>query len=448
MASNPGRPFSDQLDGFKLGVRTAWARFDSSMSWSFLDQLTASGVSFCLGIAAARFAGHAEFGVFTLVLVLALLASTIIETTLALPMMTLAGARRARSPAYFSAITLWALIGALVSGLVVATIIGLFFFLRDGTIHGGLVAVALAVTIAQALHNMVRRILFARLCGSVGFLCGVVRGALIAIGGTALVVGGYAITAAALLTLLAIASGASVAVPLVTLLWPWPAWRMSKAVMVRHWQMSRWLVGMVGISIGQEQAIWLLIGGLLGDAAVGGARAGQHLLGVTHFILLGMHNFVAREAASAFAAGGHPALTRYLTRRSFQLGALTGGLLLLLAVPAEFWLGRLLGNDYAQYANVLRLFALSYAAVFVREVWMMYLRTIDRSRGIFNAFALSSLLAIAAAVPAMLFGGIYGAVMVIIAANVVSLIYVLREVRKAQRGADAGGNEAITERQA
>jgi len=447
MASKPGRPFSDPVAGLRLVVRGALLRLDSSMSWSFLDQLTASGVSFCLGIAAARFAGHSEFGVFTLVLVLALLASTIIETTLALPMMTLAGARRVRSSAYFSAVTLWALLGALFGAMIVASIIGLFFFLRDGTLHSVLVAVAFAVTIAQAMHNMVRRILFARLSGSVGFLCGVVRGVLIAIGGTAMVAGGYPVTAAGLLTLLAIASAASIAVPLVALLRHWPQWRMTKAVFERHWHMSRWLVGMVGISIGQEQAIWLLIGGLLGDAAVGGARAGQHLLGVTHFILLGMHNFVAREAASAYAAGGHLALTRYLSRRSLQLGALTGSLLLLLAVPAEFWLGHLLGEDYVQYSNVLRLFALSYAAVFVREIWMMYLRTIDRSRGIFNAFALSSLLAIAAAVPAMMFAGIYGAVAVIIAANVVSLLYVLIEVRRAQHDAGRGGHDATARQQ-
>lgn len=430
--ANPRRPLHAIIGGWWLSARGTWARGDSSMSWSFLDQLTASGVSFCLGIAAARFAGQEEFGVFTLVLILALLAATIIETILALPMMTLAGARPQRQPAYFSAVAVWALVAALGSGIVVAAVIGLFFFLRDDIFHGDLIGIAFAVTLAQSLHNMVRRILFAQIRGFDGFICGVMRGGFIAVGGLLLLSGGHPITAFTLLALLALASGISITVPLALLLRQWPDGRLIRAVFSRHWKMSRWLVGMVGISIGQEQAIWLMLGGLLGDAAVGGARAGQHLLGITHFILLGMHNFVAREAASAFAAGGHSALTAYLTRRTLQLGLLTGSLLLGLAVPAEFWLGLLLGDEYVRYSDVLRLFAVSYAAVFIREVWMMYLRTVDRSRGIFNAFALSSLLAIAAAAPAMLYFGIYGAVMVIIAANVVSLIYVLLEVRKIQ----------------
>ncbi|MBU2581853.1 MAG: hypothetical protein KJ622_09065 [Alphaproteobacteria bacterium] len=419
------------------GLRGTWAWVDRPMSWSFLDQLTASGVSFCLGIAAARFAGHTEFGVFTLVLVLALLAATLIETVLALPMMTLAGARARRPPVYYSTVAVWTVITALAGGLTVSGIIGGFFYLRDGLIHGELVGVAFAVTFAQAAHNMVRRILFARLKGAWGFLCGVIRGLTIAVGGSALVVGGYTINAFSLLSLLAVASAVSVVIPLLRLLSRYPDVRMRRAVLNRHWKMSQWLVGMVSISIGQEQAIWLLLGGLLGDAAVGGARAGQHLLGITHFILLGMHNFVAREAAGAYAAGGHAALTRYLFERTWHLGLLTGALLLGLAVPAEFWLGLLLGDEYVRYADVLRLFAISYAAVFVREVWMMYLRTVDRSRGIFNAFALSSILAILAAAPAMLFAGIYGAVLVVISANVISLAYVLFEVRRSQREASA-----------
>ena len=104
---------------------------------------------------------------------------------------------------------------------------------------------------------------------------------------------------------------------------------------------------MVIVSMGQEQVVPLIMGATLGDEAVGGLRAGQYLLGITHFLMMAMENFIPRQASEHFTAGGHKALRNYLMRQTVLIGSATLALILALAIPAEFWMGRVFGADEA-----------------------------------------------------------------------------------------------------
>lgn len=206
-----------------------------------------------------------------------------------------------------------------------------------------------------------------------------------------------------------------------------------RAMLKKHWIYAQWLILMVGVAMAQEQFVWIWVGALEGDKAVGGMRAGQYLLGLTHVIMMGMHNFVAVEAAKAYTAGGHGSLTRYLAQQTIVLGALVGGIILMLALFAETWMRLVFGEEFVPFASTMRWFCLIYTVVFVREVWVMYLRTMEATRAIFVAFAFSSLFALIGTYPAIKLGGIGGALGVILIAHTISLVLIMMAIAAARR---------------
>ncbi|WP_457825361.1 hypothetical protein, partial [Staphylococcus aureus] len=86
---------------------------------------------------------------------------------------------------------------------------------------------------------------------------------------------------------------------------------------------------------------------------------GQYLLGITHFLTMAMENFVPTGAARAFKSGGKPSLVKYLTTQMLLFGSVIGALILMIAVFAAWSLSTAFGPAYAEYAPVLRIYALS-----------------------------------------------------------------------------------------
>jgi O-antigen/teichoic acid export membrane protein len=110
-----------------------------------------------------------------------------------------------------------------------------------------------------------------------------------------------------------------------------------------------------------------------------------------------------------------------------------GGLIICLALFAETWMRIVFGPDFVAHASTLRWFCLIYAVVFVREVWVIYLRSLEQTRPIFLAFAASSLFALIGTYPAIALGGVGGALLVLFAAHTISLVLIavsIVEVRK------------------
>ncbi len=107
---------------------------------------------------------------------------------------------------------------------------------------------------------------------------------------------------------------------------------------------------------------------------------------------------------------------------------MTGSLILIIAIPAEFWLHHIFGAQYVQYSGVLRLYALSYAFIFMRELWNVYLRTIEKTRSSFQAYALSSAVSLMIVYPAIKYYGVQGGAAVFTFASFISMSYTLYAV--------------------
>lgn len=418
------------IEGYRRFVNHPDGR---QMAWSVSDQFMVSGLNFIIGILAAKILGVAGFGQFTLVMVLAALATVLHHDGLTAPTMTLVGGQSRRSKSYFAAVVFSGLWLSLLLALIVAALVAGVYGLREEPLPMRLVAAAFLITLFQTNHGCVRRLAFAQTRGLAAFLLDLSRFAMVAIGIVWLWLSGTEIDATGLLLLFALAALVS-ALPLNIEILRAPIRRKLLAqVWARHWPMSRWLVLMVIVSMGQEQIIYLIMGIMLGDEGVGGLRAGQHLLGVTHFLLMAMENFIPRQAAERFSQGGHEALRGYLTRQTFVIGSVTLGLVLALVIPARFWMGTVYGADYLPYVPVLVIYGLAYLAIFLRDLWVIYLRAIEQTQCIFRAFATSSLMAIVAAYPAMLYAGVIGAALVVMAAHMISMVYIGYEVRRFYR---------------
>lgn len=415
--------------------RLIMARGGSTMLWSFIDQFMVSGCNFLIGIAAARYLGIAEFGKFTLVLMIVGFATVVQGTIISVPMVTLAGQRPGRSASYFAAVTLW---GAGLSAgfaLVTAAIVAGVHLARGDPSPTGLLLAVIALSIFFGLHDVVRRVLFARRRGGSAFMLDAMRFGLF--GGAVLVLHVLGVQADATLVLAAMGASAAVAVLpfFVGLVRARLRLRLFQRVWHRHWMIGRWLVLMVLVATGQEQVIWIGVATGLGDTAVGALRAGQYLLGITHFILMAVENFLPRQAAVEYRRGGVVALKTYLVRQTMLLGVVTGLLILTVAVPARFWLTTVFGPEFGDYAPLLWVYSLTYAVIFLRSIWVFYLRTIEDTRSVFRSFLVSSVTAVICAWPAIATFGIAGAATVILAAHVVCMIAVLMAVRRHLRAA-------------
>ncbi len=392
------------------------------------DQFIVSAANFALGIAVARLVGVAEFGQFTLALVLSALGIILVNYFLCAPMMTLAGGRKQRSGSYFAAVMVAGVGLGILTGFIVGSVVAGLLAARDGVFPVGLFLATFHATVGLALHNMVRRTLFARNRRWLALWTDTARFVLLAVLCAGMWVVDIALTAEAVLHALG-ASALLAAAPgiLATLRARWRP-RLVAAVAARHWPMARWLVLMSLISIGQEQLVWMLVAFELGDSAVGGLRAAQYLLGVTHFIMMAMENYIPRTAAGELAAGGRPALVRYLTQQTLVLGLPTFGLILMVCGPSALWLETFFGTEFAAYAAVVWVFGLAYALIFIRDLWTIYLRTVERTRGVFTSMAISSLAAALAIMPVLDAYGPAGAAGVMLFAHAVSMAYILATV--------------------
>lgn len=397
----------------------------AEMMWAVANQFVVSGATFLVGIAAARILGLEQFGRFAIVLILAGLAQGLHNSAVVVPMLTLAGKRARRSDNYYKALMLWSGVLSIAAGLAVGLVMAVAFQLRDGHTSPTFLLATVAYTATQNFHFTFRRQLFAQRHA---------RGAV------ALDVGRYLL----LLAILLAANAAGNALSVEELLWalagsavlsliPFArrlsagraARRLLAVVFARHRLFAVWLVPMTLLTFASEQAIALGLGVVLSDDAVGGLRAGQYLLGVTHFIVMAMENFMPGGASRALAAGGVPALRRYLLRRLVLFGVPTGALILVLAIFAESSLRIVFGEAYVPFAPILRVYALSYVAIFVRDVWTHYFRAVERTDMIFRAYVLSVVAAALLFYPIVVRWGALGAAIVILASHLVSTLYII-----------------------
>ncbi|MGE7414665.1 lipopolysaccharide biosynthesis protein [Methylobacterium tarhaniae] len=399
------------------------ARLRGPALLSLLDQAAVSGFGFLAGIAAARLIDMEAFGRFALVLIVAGFAQGLHNALVTAPLMTLAGS--VRHPArYAAAVSTGALVLAAGLALGVAGALALYFSVRGEAVPVDLVTAAGALTLAQNLQLTARRLLFAYGGGAKALAMDLVRAATFPLAVAGLWAAGIPLDAARLVEFLALTAFLTT-LPVLLGRAVEPGRRQLTVTARRHWQMARWLLPVVLVTFGQEQLVWILAGGTLGDEALGGLRAAQYLVGIVLLMLAATENVVPTGAGRAYETGGEPALRAYLLAVTRRLGVPVGFLLALVAVPADLWLRLVFGAPYMPYAPCLRWLALGVAFIFLRDMVAQIFRARRRTDVIFRAFAVSFAVSLALIQPLLGRYGATGAAAVVALAHGASLVALL-----------------------
>jgi O-antigen/teichoic acid export membrane protein len=179
--------------------------------------------------------------------------------------------------------------------------------------------------------------------------------------------------------------------------------------------------------------LYFVTGAILGTSDVGLLRAATALLGVMNVLFLGMENIVPIAAARRFGAQGMRALSRYLAAVSVLGGMVTILVSATLALASKPILSALFGPNFSSAAWLTLPLAVNNLFYFLAMPAMIWLRTTEDTRAVFNAYAVSSLASIIVAYPLVFFGGVFGAACGVLIGNVFNLGLLIVQIQALAR---------------
>ena len=203
----------------------------------------------------------------------------------------------------------------------------------------------------------------------------------------------------------------------------------------RNWRVARWLVATAVMQWGTGNFFLIAAASVIGAPAVGGYRAAQNIIGLTHVMFLGLENAVPPQASRHFYAGGYRALVTYLRKVAWLGGGLTLGAAVVIAAAPGFWLNLVFGADYVAYAGILRWLALFNPIMFFAFLFRVGLRTLEETKPIFLAQLLAVSFSIVTAYSVVGYFGLYGVVFGTVAANLLMQAMLWRAVAQRAPGA-------------
>lgn len=366
-------------------VTAPFVRLPERARWSFIDQALVSGVNFLTTVLLVRALGLEEFGVFSMVIIAVQFLGSLQGAGILAPMMSLFDQRGDVSRASYLGAVLYhqCLFSAAVIVVVflVSACIGLFVALPK-PIDFFLVAL-LAIT--TQVQDLSRRFFYVTERPALALSSDLIAYGLRLVVLVVLAVGG-------LLTIdlvWVVIIGASVAalvlwVPdLAELDTSWPA---IKKVTDRHRKMAGWLVGnrIVGW-FSDSDFFFLVLGSVLGPAALGAIRAVQSIVLVVNLLLQSLENFVPSAATKALMQGGGKALLRYVADISLFGVAGISAVVVLLMIFVDPILTLMFNRTFPDALAILAILGAHLALVHVTMVVLAGLRALESMRSAFVA---------------------------------------------------------------
>jgi O-antigen/teichoic acid export membrane protein len=401
--------------GRSLGART---RGLGVGAFALLDQLLFAGSSFSINILLARWLPPVQYGAFALAFFVFLLLGALHTAVLTEPMLVFgASVYRGRVRTYLGRHVVLHVLVSLATGVVLVAAAGVLW-LAGSSAWPALLALAVATPFVLLLW-LLRRAFYIELSPR-----GAVAGDAMYFAAT--VAGLYVLHASGHLStetgLLAMGLGAGVgAVVMLVRLRPDLrggdiGWRELAG---RHWSYGRWSALAQGLYWASGQILIVLVPLVLGFEELAALAAAINLFRPLNPLLQSVQTVMLPSTAAATSAG---AKTDELRRRvrGYLLTAAGGVLLygLLLSLFSGFVLRVVYHGRYDDHRVVLFLFALSYTASTVVQVQTVLLKGTGNVHVVPLIWALSGVLVLALAVPAMVAVGLTGALLVLIASYV------------------------------
>ncbi|WNJ19317.1 hypothetical protein [Pontibacter sp. G13] len=408
-----------------LALKDAVLKMDPKTQLILADQVMVSGSNFAIAILLARFMGVETYGVYSLAWMGVIFASSLLQALISVPMMSIFPALQpSEKPAYLAQtfvlqVAFVGIVGVLALGLV----FGADEWFPDWGI-GFLFPVLPLAVCSFLFQEYFRRLFFAQqksgyaliidMVAYVGFV-GTVT-AIYFLGGLTLrvvfwsVAGSFGL--AALLGYLLSGLG-------------WAGWKSLMPVFQKHWSMGSWLIGKSVLQFFSANYFILAAAALLGPAAVGGLKVAQNLMGASHIFFLAMENMVPVKAAQAYRSGGEKGMWEYLNRNTRKSAWGIGAILCVLAVLHHPLIVGIYGAEYGEYSYLLMAFCVLYVFIFPGYPLRFALRTLGRTRPIFIAYGITTVLSLLLAEPVVAEWGLMGVMYGLIGQQIIMLVVYL-----------------------
>lgn len=402
------------------------------INWALADQMMVSGVNFLTGILLARYLGIEEFGRFTLVWMAVLFAHSIYHGTIIIPMMSIGPKQhKDEAPAYYGAIVVQQIVFSCAVFLLLfggVRLSGVVF--PEWGVEGLALPLAFAA-LAFQFQDFFRRYFFTRGRVTAAFANDAIR----YLGQIAVLIWlftsfGEGMDSASVLWVIAIM--ATVA----TVCGAFFVERIEFSTLAlrtttrRHWNFSKWLTASALIQWTTENLFIVAAGTLLGTAAVGGLKAAQNIMGITHILFKGLENIVPINAARKFHVEGKKALRDYLKRVALYGSGATTAVAVIAAAAPELWLRLVFGPEYQGYGYLLQWFAVIYVLISLGLPLGSGLEAIEHTRSIFWSFLLATLFSVLVAFPMTEYLGLVGVMAGIMMANIIKTLTLWFSLKK------------------
>ena len=396
----------------------------------YSDQLVVSGFSFLSSVIMARFLGVQGFGIYSIAWLGVLIASSINQPFIISPMLTLSARKnKEEKNRYLQALIFKQLLFATtLSLLAFITVLVMSYVLHDWKVNSIILAFPLAV-FTFLLQDFFRRYFFVIKKPQMAILID-----FIAYGGVLLsaflIHFIHAMDAQFVLLLTALFFLYASLTALISLKELRFKIQDIKAVVLEHWDFSKWLTATAILQWFSGNLFIIAAGAILGPRAVGATRMAQNVVGITHVLFLAMENIIPTRASLAQRSGGNQMLFKYLMKFTLQMGTITFTLLGLITIFSHQIINLFYGADYLEFQNILIGFCLLYVVVFLGYPLRYAIRTMEKTRLIFISFIISAVFSVLVAYPVIKTYGLYGVVGGLMATQLITLIIYMWSLRK------------------
>lgn len=380
----------------------------SSTAVIYADQLLVSGFNFISSFVIARLLGVHGFGIYSIAWMGVLIASSIHQPFVILPLQTLWPKKTgADQENYLQALIFQQLFFATLAGLLAFLgVVAVKYTLRGWNIDSIILSFPLAV-FSFLMQDFFRRYYFAIKKNHLAILvdavayCGLLASALS-------VNLFHKLDASMILLLTALFFLYASLIGLFSLPYLRFNYKHVKAAITENWNFSRWLIATAMLQWFSGNFFIIASGAILGPVAIGATRMAQNLVGLTHVIFLAMENTIPAKAAHMMRIGGSTMMLKYLRQFTQQMGIIILIILLTLTLTSGYLINTFYGDQYMNYQFMLQGFCLIYTIVFIGYPLRYAIRTLENTKGIFYSFVISSCFSVVAAYPVIRWMGLYG----------------------------------------
>ena len=394
---------------------------------TIFDQALVSGTNFITGLVLARILGMEGYGLFILLAGVILFSATIQNALITSPMMIL-GATAKQSSYYQTTAILQALFTTILFLIIVALGSLINNINPDLQLNSLLLPLALA-TSGFLLQDFLRRYFFSTKKNSLALINDSLSYGLQLI---CILIANYlydfdvkfCLYIMALTSFLAVTHG--VATSGLLIIPTKIALPDYINTLNEHWLLGKWLVAKNITYWLSTQVVIYMTGIFISVATVGAMGAALNIVGIANILFLALDNFAMPRASQFYASKGIEGLSKYITRISIIGGTLTAIIVLLASMAPEFWLNLVYSDEYAGYGWLVIGWSIYYFIGYFHRPYGIALRALKQTRTIFSGSLAGAIATITICYPAMAYLGAEGAMMTLIASQLVITTYYFR----------------------